>query len=296
MPSAKANGIELEYDSFGAPAGQPLLLINGLGMQMVAWEVEFCELLAEAGPFHVIRFDNRDCGLSTRFDERGVPDVMGVMTGQASPAYTIEDMADDAAGLLDALGIKGANVVGFSMGGAIAQTLAITHPSKVLSLTSISSGPGGIREDERSTPEAAAVLFKTPPDDREGLIDHGVELVRVLQGSDYFDEVEARKARTRAVDRSVNAAGTARQLGAVFASAARDKEEELGRLHVPTLIIHGEIDPLVPVAAGRRTAAAIAGTRLLLFPLMGHGLPKQLWPEITTAIAENARRSTTLKT
>jgi pimeloyl-ACP methyl ester carboxylesterase len=290
MPRARANGVELEYESFGDAASQSVLLIAGLGSQMISWDEEFCERLAAAGPFHVIRFDNRDCGLSTKFDERGVPDVIQVLTGHEKPAYTLHDMAADAAALMDSLGIQKAHVVGASMGGFIAQLLAIEYPKKVLSLTSIMSGPGSRAENMPATPEATEVLLKRSPADREGLIEHGIWVNKVLQGPTYFDEAESRWRRTRAVDRSVSTEGTARQLGASWAALGRT--EALGKVSVPALVIHGEIDPLIPVENGRRTAAAIPGARLLTFPQMGHHLPRPLWPEIVEAIVANASLAT----
>ena len=288
MPRAKANGIELEYDEFGDPRAPALLLVMGLSAQMISWEEEFCERLAEAGPFHVVRFDNRDIGLSTSLDELGVPEPFKVLAGEQEPAYTLDDMADDAAALLDALGIEQAHLVGASMGGFIVQLVAIRHPEKVLSLTSIMSAPGGIRDNVPGTPEANQVLVVVPPSDREGLIEHGVRVSRLLVGPVYFDEADARAKRARAVDRSVRLAGTARQFGAL--AAAADRTERLKKLNLPALVIHGEADPLVPIENGRRTAAAIPGARLVTFEHMGHDLPKPLWPAIIAAIAELARQ------
>jgi pimeloyl-ACP methyl ester carboxylesterase len=215
---------------------------------------------------------------------------MKVLTGQEKPAYTLDDMAADAAAVMDSLGIQKAHVVGASMGGFIAQLLAIEYPEKVLSLTSIMSGPGSRAENVPATPEATEVLLKRPPADREGMIEHGVWVNRVLHGPYYFDEAKSRQRQTRAVDRSVSADGTARQLGASW--AAQGRTGALGRVSLPALVIHGEIDPLIPVENGRRTAAAIPGARLLTFPHMGHHLPRPLWPEIIAAIVGNARLAT----
>ncbi|HEY7201125.1 MAG TPA: alpha/beta hydrolase [Candidatus Dormibacteraeota bacterium] len=287
MPRVTANGLELEYDTFGAPDAAPLLLIMGLGAQMISWDEDFCAMLADRG-FHVTRFDNRDVGLSTKLDHLGVPDLSQVLGG-AEPPYRLEDLAADAVGVLDALGIPAAHIVGASMGGFIAQVIAIRHPERVLSLTSIMSAPGGMRDNVPSTPEATEALLKPPPADREGLIEHGVWVSGRISGPAHFDPEEARRKRARAVDRSVSTAGTARQLAAVAASPSR--MAELGGVRVPALVVHGEADPLVPVENGRRTAEAIPGARLLLIPTMGHDLPRPCWPEIVAAIGETARRA-----
>jgi pimeloyl-ACP methyl ester carboxylesterase len=278
--------MELEYDTFGDPAAVPLLLVMGWATQMIAWDEEFCETLAGRG-FHVIRFDNRDIGLSTKLDHLGLPDLGDLVARERQPPYTLADMAADAAGLLDALGVRAAHVVGISMGGYIAQLLAIRHTDRVLSLTSIMSGLGGV-DDVPASPEVTAALLSPPPEDREGLIEYGVMTSRLIGSPDYFDEARARIVRTRAVDRSVHAAGVLRQLGAIIAAPSR--RESLGRLRIPALVIHGDADPLVPIENGRRTAAAIPGSRLVVLPGMGHELPPQLWPQIIDAIAENAAR------
>jgi pimeloyl-ACP methyl ester carboxylesterase len=282
-----ANGLDFEYDDFGDPEGSPLLLVMGLGAQMISWDEELCELLAARG-FHVIRFDNRDIGLSTHLDHLGVPDTFAVLRGETEPSYRLEDMADDAAGVLDALGITAAHVVGASMGGFIVQLLAISHPEKVLSLTSIMSAPGGMADNAASTAEASRALLTPPPADREGLIEHGVWVSRITNGP-LFDEDEVRRRRTLAVDRSVSVDGTRRQIAAIAAAGSR--VEALGRVSAPSLVIHGAADPLLPVENGRRTAAAIHGARLLVLDEMGHDLPRPLWPEVVDAITENARQA-----
>jgi len=287
VPRVTANELEFEYDTFGEPEAAPLLLIMGLGAQMISWDEDFCAMLADRG-FHVTRFDNRDAGLSTKLDHLGVPDLSDVLGG-AEPPYRLEDLAADAVGILDALGIPAAHVVGASMGGFIAQVIAIRHPERVLSLTSIMSAPGGLRDNAPATPEATEALMKTPPTDRDGLIEHGVWVRSRISGPAHFDPDEARRKGTRAVDRSVSTAGTARQLAAV--AAAPSRVAELGALRMPALVVHGEADPLVPVENGRWTAEAIPGARLLLVPTMGHDIPRPCWPEIVAAIAETARRA-----
>jgi len=284
----EANGLQFEYDTFGEAGASPLVLIMGLGAQMISWDEEFCGLLAGRG-FHVTRFDNRDVGLSTRLDHLGTRELSAVLDGTEQPPYRLEDLADDTAAIMDALGIEAAHVVGASMGGFVAQLLAIRHRARVLSLTSIMSAPGGLADNVPATPEATEALLKQPPADREGMIEHGVWVSGRISGPEHFDPEEARRKRTRAIDRAVSVAGTARQMAAVAAS--RSRVDELGTLTVPALVVHGEVDPLVPVENGRRTAEAIPGARLLVLPTMGHDLPKPCWPEIVDAIVETARRA-----
>jgi pimeloyl-ACP methyl ester carboxylesterase len=285
VPHVRANGLDIEYETLGESSGAPLLLVAGLGEQLISWDDDFCALLVERG-FHVVRFDNRDAGLSTKLDHLGVPDLGAVAGGDQPPAYTLEEMAADAAGVLDALGIPAAHVVGRSMGGFIAQALAIHHPSRVLSLTSIMSAPGGAADNVPATPEAMEALLTAPPADRDGLIEHGVWIASRLHGPAHFDPDEVRVKRARAVDRSVSTAGTARQIAAVV--AARSRVEALRGLRVPALVVHGEVDPLLPVENGRRTAEAIPGARLLVLPTMGHDFPRPCWPAIVDAIVEVA--------
>jgi pimeloyl-ACP methyl ester carboxylesterase len=282
MPRITANGIELEYDRAGEP-GEPLLLIGGLGTQLTTWHEDFRDLLIARG-FEVIRFDNRDSGLSTSFDDHGTPDLMEVIRGEEPPAYTLEDMADDGAALLDGLGIASAHLVGGSMGGFIAQLVAIRHPEKVRSLVSIMSGPGGADQAPADT-EVLALLATPPPPDREGQIERSIEIGRAICGP-LFDPEERRREAIGAIERAVNVAGTQRQFGAIAAAGSRI--EGLHGVRVPALVIHGDVDPLVPPENGRRTAAAIPGARLLTFPEMGHDMPRPLWPRIVDAIAETA--------
>lgn len=281
MARVGARGLEFEYDQFGSPSGEPLLLVMGLGAQMISWDEGLCELLVRKA-FHVTRYDNRDVGLSSRLDQLGVPDVMAVAAGQVPPAYTIEDLADDAAGVMDALGIASAHVVGASMGGFIVQALAIRHPERVRTLTSIMSAPG---QTSPPTPEAMAVLLEAPAKERDALIAQGVASSRVLWG-DYFTEERALAKRTAAVDRAVSVEGTARQFGACLAQASR--VDQLGRLRVPALVVHGDADPLVPYEDGVRTAEAIPGARLLTLHRVGHDLPPARWEEVASAIADLA--------
>ena len=293
MPRARANGIELEYETFGGPSAQPLLLIMGLGAQMITWDDGFCALLADRG-FQVIRFDNRDVGLSTWMKDAGPPDMAAALGGQPRPAYQLDDLAADAAGLLDALNIRAAHIVGASMGGFIAQLVAINHPERVLSLTSIMSGPGGT-DAIAPKPEGAAVLMVSPPDTRGERIEQAISFRRVLVGPrDPFDEAHERARATRSVDRAYYPAGVGRQLVAILAATSRT--ERLRQLRVPTLVVHGVDDVLVPVENGRVVAGAVPGARLIEFDGMGHDLPKRVWQQVADAIAELARQANTLQT
>jgi pimeloyl-ACP methyl ester carboxylesterase len=292
MPRLRANEIDIEYETFGDPQSPPLLLIMGLGAQMISWEDDFCSQLAGRG-FHVIRFDNRDSGLSTRMEAAGPPDMAAALSGNPHPAYRLDDMAADAVGLLDALGIEAAHVVGASMGGYIAQLVAINHPDRVLSLTSIMSGPN-TAEGVPPTPEGAAVLMLKPPATREDRIELAMSIRRVLVGSaDPFDEAFERARATRAVDRAYYAVGTGRQLVAVI--AAEPRLERLKKLRAPMLVIHGKDDVLVPVENGRIVAAAVPGARLLEIDGMGHDLPRRVWPQVLDAIGANARKASVLQ-
>ena len=273
MPRARANGIELEYETFGDSHARPLLLIGGLGTQMITWDEDFCDLLASRG-FYVIRFDNRDGGLST------YPDA----------EYTLDDMAADAAALLDALGIPAAHVVGASMGGFIAQLVALDHPEHVLTLTSIMSGPNG--EDQvRPTPEANAVLLAPAPETREEQVALGLLAKRTLLGpADPYDEPYEKARIERAIDRAYHPLGFMRQLQAIL--AAKSRLARLSTLNMPVLVIHGDADILVPVENGRKVAAAIPGATLLEIEGMGHDIPKRVWGQVADAIAELARQAT----
>ena len=287
---AQANGITLCHDSFGDPTAPPLLLIMGLGGQMIAWDDMFCTQLAGRG-YRVIRFDNRDIGLSTHFADAGVPDVgaafMASLMGKPVQApYTLRDMADDAVGLLDALDIERAHVVGVSMGGAIGQTLAIHHAPRLRTLTSImaTTGAPGL---PGPTAQAAAMLLKPAPTDRAGYLASYSETWKVLRAGD-FPQDEARDAARaeQAFDRGLNPAGTARQLVAIIASGSR--KQALGAVRVPTLVIHGDADPLVPLGCGLDTAKSVPAAKLRVVEGMGHALPISMWPQVIDAIAAHA--------
>ena len=275
----------LEYETFGDPKAEPLLLIMGLGAQMTTWEDEFCVQLADRG-FHVIRFDNRDVGLSTWMEDAGPPDIASAFSGEPHAAYELDDMAADAAGLLESLDISAAHIVGASMGGFIAQLVAINHPESVLSLTSIMSGPGGA-DAVPPKPEGAAILVVSPPATRDEQIEQAMGFRRVLLGgADPFDEERERARATRSVDRSYYPPGVGRQLLAILASTSR--LQRLKEVRVPTLVIHGVDDVLVPVENGRLVAQAVPGARLIEFDGMGHDLPRRVWPQVLDAIVEVA--------
>ncbi|TMR89626.1 alpha/beta fold hydrolase [Nonomuraea basaltis] len=248
----------------------------GLGAQLIHWDEDFCRLLAEQG-HHVVRFDNRDVGLSTHFHDAGVPEA-----GAPAP-YLLDDLADDAAGLMDALGWPAAHVVGASMGGMIAQALAIRHPARVLTLTSIMSTTGP--RVAPPTPAAIAALTATPPADRAAVLEQALQTWSVIGSPGYeLDRERITMMAGLAYDRCFDPAGTARQLAAIMDSGSRT--EQLARVTVPTLVLHGEEDQLVPVEGGRATAAAVPGARLVTYPGMGHDLPRPLWPALVTEITK----------
>lgn len=283
------NGVELCHETFGDASGRPLLLVMGLGAPMIWWDEEFCETLAAQG-FHVIRFDNRDAGRSSRM--RGRANLAQAYLLRSSP-YSLADMAADAAGLLSALDIPAAHVAGASMGGMIAQTLAIRHPERVLSLTSIMSSTGG-RLVGRPSPKAMSMLLSPPPRDRAGYVELLVRTFRLIGSPGYpFDEARMRERAERTYDRGVHPGGTLRQLAAIMAD--RDRAPGLRKVRVPSLVVHGARDPLVHVSGGRATARAIPGADLDIVPGMGHDLPRAVWPRVVrgiTRIADRAKVST----
>jgi pimeloyl-ACP methyl ester carboxylesterase len=286
---APANGIELAYQELGDPDGEPLLLVMGLAMQMIAWDESFCAMLADRG-FRVVRFDNRDIGRSTKIESAGMPSRLDLIGGRRSGvAYLLRDMAADAIGLMDHLGIESAHVVGVSMGGMIAQTLAIEHPRRLRSMVSMMSTTGS-RWTGLPTWKAMAVLLGRPPRGREAAIERAVKTFTTIGSPGYpFDEERVRDVAGRSYDRGHSAAGTVRQLHAVTASG--DRTQALRGVRVPTAVIHGTRDPLVRPAGGRATARAVPGARLKMIDGMGHDLPRDLWPVVVEEIAANAARA-----
>jgi pimeloyl-ACP methyl ester carboxylesterase len=286
---APANGLELCYQEMGEPDGEPLLLVMGLATQLLGWDERLCSLLAERG-FRVVRFDNRDIGRSTKLDRAGAPSLLDTLSGRrASAAYLLRDMATDSFGLMDHLGWESAHVVGASMGGMIAQTMAIDHPERLRSLVSIMSTTGQ-RWTGLPTVKAFGVLFSKRPTDREAFIQRGVNTFRVIGSPGYpFDEQHVREVAARSYDRGQSAAGVARQLHAITASG--DRTSGLEGIEVPATVIHGNRDPLVRTSGGRATAAAIRGARLKIIDGMGHDLPRELYPTFADEIESTAARA-----
>jgi len=293
MPQVQANGIAIEYEAFGDPANPPLLLIMGLGAQLTLWPIELVEALVARG-YYVIRYDNRDIGLSQKFSEHGIPNfrrvaLMRLFGLRARLPYRLADMAQDAAALLDVLGIERAHIVGASMGGMIAQLLAIDHGHKVSTLTSIFSTTGNPRLPQARKEAIEALLSKPPANATlEDVIPIGIKVSRAI-GSPAYPAPEERLRANIARDyrRSFFPEGAARQLSAIVDDG--DRRKRLGKVTAPTLVIHGVDDPLVRVEGGRDTAKAIPGAKLHEIPGMGHDLPLELVDEIVGKIADHAR-------
>ena len=293
MAKVAANGIQIEYETFGDPASPALLLIIGFGCQLLYWDEQLCRQLAERG-HHVIRFDNRDTGLSSKIEEAGLPDIVQAIEAQikgeaVKPPYTIEDMADDAVGLLNALGIEKAHICGMSMGGFIAQAIAINHPAKTLSLTSIYSKTGDPTEPQVK-PEVRELLMAPPPLEREPYIEHMLNLWRAITGPGFpLDDAWGRQLAADTYDRAFYPPGAARQFMAILTQ--KNRKTELGSVTIPALVIHGSEDPVVPVGCGQNTAQAIPGAKLLIIEGMGHDLPHGgAWPQIVDAIVDHTHR------
>jgi len=291
MAHVQANGIGLEVEESGDPQGRPLLMVMGLGGQLVHWDDDFCRLLGERG-FRLLRLDNRDVGLSSKLEEAGTPDVPAAVRasnrGQPVEApYRLDDMADDAAAVLEALGVASAHVVGVSMGGMIAQCLALRHSGRVRSLTSIMSTTGR-RELPAAKPEAMQRLLLPVPTERERAAEHAVETARVLSGSGFpFDAERVRRHARQAFDRCFHPPGVARQIAAILASPPR--HEALAAVQRPALVVHGDEDPLVPLEAGLDTHRSLPGSRLEVIEGMGHDLPRGAWGRIAAGLDALAR-------
>lgn len=288
-----ANGISLCYQTFGDHTRPAMILIMGMGAQMIGWDDEFCELLASEG-FWVIRFDNRDIGRSTHLDRAGTPNVATALARAyfrqpVEAPYRLQDMALDVVCLLDALEIRKAHMVGASMGGAIAQILAFRFPERVLSLSSIMSTTGDPNLPQPAAPVVSAVL-KPPPPTLEAYIEHYVATWTYLRAGSFPEDEERDRIRAaRNYDRGLYPAGAARQLVAILASGSR--KQALSSIKAPTLVIHGDVDPLVPLAGGIDTAESIRGARLMVLEDMGHALPSRMWSRIVENIAEVAQQA-----
>ena len=286
----KVGDVELCYEPFGDPDRPAVLLVMGLGTQMIAWHADFCTELADRGYF-VIRYDNRDVGRSTHLTDRPTPKPREILTRRIRrPAYLLADMAADGVGLLEELGIDSAHVVGASMGGMIAQTIAADHSDKVRSLVSIMSSTGS-RWSGQPAPRILPVFLQKPATSKEAYVERIVKLF-ALVGSPGFerDDDELRELAGTSWDRGVDPTGFARQLGAIIASGHR--AADLKRIRVPTLVIHGKSDPLIRPSGGRATARAIPDARLELIDGMGHDLPRGVWPRILDGIEQTAARAT----
>ncbi|MEG3125796.1 alpha/beta fold hydrolase [Sphingomonas sp. GB1N7] len=290
---AKANGIELEYESYGDDAAPAVLLIMGLGAQLTRWPMPFVEALVARG-YRVIRYDNRDIGLSQKLDAAGTPSIAGLLVARffryrPRVPYLLGDMAADAAGLLDALGIDRAHIIGASMGGMIAQMFAAAYPARTLSLMSIMSSTGNPALPSANR-EAMAVLTKRPKTtDIDAIISFGVRAEQTIGSPGYpVDDAVVRANVTRDVTRSMSPAGFARQMAAIVASG--DRRAALAKITAPTLVLHGTDDPLVPIAAGRDTAKTIPGATLVEVPGMGHNMPDALIPVVVEAFEKLVAR------
>jgi len=288
VPTAHVNGIDIEYVIDGDPSDPVLLLIMGLGDQLISWPEAFVAQLCARG-YSVVRFDNRDSGLSTKFE--GTPDFVALFCGDGSSApYRVEDMAGDAAGLLDELGCERAHVVGISMGGMITQALAIHHPSRCLTACSLMSTTGNPMVGA-PTGEAVSALLRPVAHSREEAVAASLASSRVISSPGFPFDVELMTRRAeKAYDRCYCPEGTARQLAAILSSG--DRTEGLGGVTIPFLVIHGEEDPLVNVSGGKATAAAVPGSELIVIPGMGHDLPEAVWDLIIDAIVANTALAT----
>ena len=295
MPQVTANGINIEYESFGSSSDPTLLLIMGLGMQLIAWPEPFCRELASEG-FHVIRYDNRDTGFSTKFEGASAPGlpallIRSLLRLRIRVPYTLYDMAEDATGLLDALDIPSAHIVGASMGGMIAQNLAAHFPERLRSLTSIMS-TSGHRSLPGADPLVSRHLFRSRPTnaDREAVIAHNMHTLELIGSPAYpIDEETRREMTSFSFDRCYYPSGFTRHVAAIVQDG--DRRQRLGMISVPTLVIHGREDPLVPLAGGIDTAEHIPGAQLEIFDGMGHNLPAALWPTLIEMIAGHARNA-----
>jgi pimeloyl-ACP methyl ester carboxylesterase len=283
---ASANGIEIAYEEFGRPDGEPLLLVAGLGMQLLAWDVDFCRLLTEQG-FRVIRFDNRDIGHSSKIWVEKTPRHIDLYLGRRATApYLLSDMADDIAGLLDHLEISATHIAGTSLGAMVAQTLAIERPERVRSMVSMMSTTGN-RMHGIPTLRGLKAIFRPHGEGREAVIESNIQMYAKIGSPEYpIDMARLRHMVTASYDRDNRRDGIARQMHAVFASG--DRTAGLQRLYLPTTVIHGAADPIMRPIAGRATADAVPGARLRMISGMGHDMPSQLWKLFAEEISSTA--------
>ncbi|MDQ2740616.1 MAG: alpha/beta fold hydrolase [Actinomycetota bacterium] len=287
--TVSANGLEIAYESFGEPTNPPVLLIMGLGTQMIAWPAEFCQRLADRG-HRVVRFDNRDVGLSTHLDSAGEVNPLWPLLGVHEPPYRLTDMAKDAAGLITALGWESAHVVGVSMGGMIAQTLTLLRPDLVRSLTSISSTTGSLLVGKPRPDVLAKLVTGRIATDREGAIANNLAIYRKIRSPGFPDDLHrAGELAGISYDRRYDPVGGRRQFAAILASPNRTTA--LRRVAVPTTVIHGTADPLVNLSGGLATAAAIPGSRLVTIAGMGHDLPFPIWDQLIEEIDSTIERA-----
>ncbi|MGX7678949.1 alpha/beta fold hydrolase [Jatrophihabitans sp. DSM 45814] len=285
---ADANGIVLAYETFGDPSDPPLLLVMGLSTQMLGWPEAFCKQLAAEG-FYVIRFDNRDSGLSTHLDDLSVPNPVAVALRRRQPAYTLDDLAADTLGLMDALGLDGVNLVGASMGGFIAQLVALSEPNRIASLTLVMTSTGSRRVGRTAPKVLSSVLRRKPAPDREAAIAASVEMFAMIGSPAYaLAEADVAEFAAQSYDRAYDPAGQRRQLAAVMAQS--DRTVDLSRIAVPTVVMHGLHDPLVGPSGGIALAKAIPGARFVGFNGMGHDLPAVLWPDFINEIVRISGR------
>jgi len=292
MPKANVNNIEIEYETFGDSVSKPLLLIAGLGSQMLAWSDDICENLVSRG-FFVIRFDNRDVGLSTKFEDASLPNFLEITAAYTrgeipEVPYTLEDMAGDAVGVLDVLNIDKAHICGASMGGMIAQIIAYKHPSRVLSLTVIMSTTGN-PDLPQAKPEIMAQFFAPVPSEREAYIEEMIKRDSLICGTFTYDEKQSRDYRTKEYDRSYYPEGIARQLAAM--AVPGNIKPKVSAIRAPTLVIHGREDPFNSIEAGKEIATAIPGAELLILDGMGHSFPREVIPRIVNALVANSNKS-----
>lgn len=297
MPNVKVNGMQIEYETFGDKRSKPLLMIKGIGQQMITWSDEFCSLLARNGHYF-IRYDHRDVGLSSKLDNEKTPELSEIRAAVARgekiiPSYTLDDMAKDSIGLLDALNIDKAHICGMSMGGTIAQILAISYPDRILSLTLMMTGSGN-PDLPPAKPEAMAALLSPPASQRQEYIENHLKTFRIIGSPKFaFNEEYHRQLAGRLFDRSFYPVGMNRHFLAVLSQSNR--KPALAKVKVPTLVIHGANDILVPVEAGKELAEVIPGAELLIIEGMGHDLPKEVWPSVVEAITKNTNRADSVK-